>query len=198
MKLTRWQHGLLSFLILVGLVALVYAACVRPALTYYQDKQAELETQQERLQRYKNVANQKDTLIPFYKKQINQSSDTVNFMPVMAPSLAAAKLQEQIKSLLEKNHGQLISTQPIPAQAEDVVTPITIKVHIKSNTDALLHVLHDLESKRPLTFIENLQIQSVGGSNRKNNRSKNQNIKPLNTRFDLKVYMLNKEANPTP
>ncbi|MFK8068601.1 MAG: type II secretion system protein GspM [Gammaproteobacteria bacterium] len=197
MKLARWQHGLLSFLILITLVALIFAACVRPALTYYKDKQTELQTQQERLHRYKNVAAQKDTLLPFYKKQINQSTDTINFMQKMAPSLAAAKLQQQIKSLLEKNQGQLISTQPIPAQPEDMVTPIMIKVHIKSNTKALLHILHNLESSQPLVFIQNLQIQSVGRNKKKaNNRSQNKVIKPLNTRFDLKVYMLNEGTSP--
>lgn len=198
MKFSRWQHALISFLILLGLVVLVYAACIQPAISYYQEKQNELQTQQDHLQRYINITSQKETLIPYYKKQINQNIDSQNFLPAMAPSLAAAKLQEQMKSLLEKNQGQLISTQPIPAQPEEIFTPIMIKVHIKSNTETLLKVLHNLESSRPLAFVENIQIQRVGRSGKKRNRlGSNRNINILNSRFDLKIYMLNKEVAPT-
>ncbi len=113
----------------------------------------------------------------------------------MAPSLAAAKLQEQVKKLLEKHRGQLVSTQPVQAQAEGVFTPVMIRVHMKSDINALLNVLHQLESKQPLTFIDNLQIQRIGG-NRKNKRNKAIQLKPLDTRFDLKVYMLKDQAQP--
>ena len=194
MKLLRWQHGLLSFLILISLIALIIVACVRPALSLYNEKQEERVTLQERLQKYQAVANQKDTLIPFYEKQINQNKDNSNFLPVMPASLAAAKLQEQIKALLKGTQGQLISTQPVPGQAEGIFTPVMIRVHMKSNIEILLNTIHNLESSRPLTFIDNLQVQRLGSSKKnKHSRLTNRNNKPLDTRFDLKVYML-KEA----
>ena len=197
MKLTRWQHGLLSFLILIGLVVLVIAALIRPAVSYYKEKQEELVTQQDRLQKYRAVAAQKDTLTPYYEKQISRNSDSQNFLPIMAPSLAAAKLQEQIKSLLKGNQGQLISTQPVATQNEDFFTPVIVRIRMKSDVGTLLNVLHNLESNQPLAFIDNLQIQRTG-SNRNNasRRSAVQNINPLNTSFDLKVYMLNEDGEP--
>ncbi len=194
MKLLRWQHGLLSFLILISLIALIIAACIRPALSFYKEKQEELTTLQGRLQKYQAVANQKDTLIPFYEEQISQNRDNQNFLPIMPASLAAAKLQEQIKALLKGTQGQLISTQPVPGQAEGIFTPVMIRVHMKSNIEILLNTIHNLESSRPLTFIDNLQVQRLGSSKKnKHSRLTNRNNKPLDTRFDLKVYML-KEA----
>ncbi len=194
MMLNRWQHGLLSLIILLGLIALITIACIRPAISFYQEKKQALITQQERLQRYQAAAAQKDELIPFYKQRLNETRDRQYFLPLMATSLAAAKLQEQVKSLLETHQGQLVSTQPVPAQAEGSFTPVKIRVHMKSDISTLLNVLYQLESSKPLAFIDNLQIQRVGASQKNNNRRKKLNIKPLDTRFDLKVYMLNNEA----
>ncbi len=196
MTLNRWQHSLLSLIILLGLILLITIACIRPAISYYQERQTELSSQQERLQKYRTMAAQKNKLIPLYKQQLSKTNKHQHFLPVMAPSLGAAKLQEQIKSLLEKHQGQLVSTQPVQAQPEGVFIPVMIRVHMKSDIETLLNVLHNLESSQPLAFIDNLQIQRVG-STRNNNRNKLKtrlNIKPLNTRFDLKVYMLNDKA----
>ena len=191
MTLNRWQHAFLSLVILLGLITLVTVVCIQPAISYYKDRQTELTSQQERLQRYQQVANQKDKLIPFYTKEINKPTDQKYFLPMMAPSLAAAKLQEQVKSLLEKHQGQLVSTQAVQARTEGVFVPVMIRVHIKSDIKPLTNVLHQLESSRPLAFIDSLQIQRVGTPGKKRRKKLKVVPKPLDTRFDLKVYMLN-------
>lgn len=195
MTLNRWQHALISLIILLGLITLILVSCVRPAISYYQERKSELSTAQERLQRYRTVAAQKDKLIPFYKQQLNKNDEQQYFLPNMAPSLAAAKLQEQIKSLLKKYQGRLISTQPVPAQGDEILIPVMIRIHMQSDIETLLNILHHLESNQPLAYIDNLQIQRVGASRKNNQRQSSSNIKPLDTRFDLKVYMLNSKAD---
>ncbi len=194
MTLNRWQHATLSLLILLGLIMLIVFACVRPAISYYQERQTELVAQQDRLQRYRAVAAQKDKLIPFYKQQQNKTVDQQHFLTQMAPSLAAAKLQENIKELLTEHQGQLISTQPVLAKGDDFFTPVMIRVNMKSDITTLLEVLYSLESSQPLAYIDNLQIQRTNATRNNNRRRTNADLKPLNTRFDLKVYMLNKKA----
>jgi len=194
MTLNRWQHGLLSLIILVGLIVLIAVACIRPAISYYHGRKQELIMQQERLQRYQAAAAQKDELIPFYKQRLSKTNNQQYFLPSIATSLAAATLQEQVKSLLAKHQGQLVSTQPVPAQIEGNFTPVMIRVHMKSDINTLLNVLYQLESSKPLAFIDNLLIQRIGATRKNNNQRKNLNIKPLDTRFDLKVYMLINEA----
>ncbi len=193
MILHRWQHATLSLLILLGLIMLIVFACVRPAISYYQERQTGLVAQQDRLQRYRAIAAQKDKLIPFYKQQ-NKTIDQQHFLTQMEPSLAAAKLQEKIKKLLTTYQGQLISTQPVLAKGDDFFTPVMIRVNMKSDITTLLEVLYSLESSQPLAYIDNLQIQRIGAARNNNRRRTNADIKPLNTRFDLKVYMLNKKA----
>lgn len=194
MNLTRWQHALLSLLILIGLIVLVIVAVAKPAIAHYQGLKSELQTQQQHLQRFHDIASQKDKLIPFYKKQISGKIAQQHFLPVMAPSLAAARLQEQVKGMLQGTPGQLISTQPVPAQQEGLFTPVMIRIHMKSDIETLLHVLHRLEDGQPLAFINNLQIQLIGGNRPANNRRKTTNSNVLDTRFDLKVYMLNQKG----
>jgi general secretion pathway protein M len=191
MILKRWQHAGLSLLILIALIVLVIATCINPAMSYYKERRSELRTQQERLLRYQVLASQKDKLIPFYKQELSKEKENESFLPAMASSIAAARLQQQVKSLLAENNGQLISTQPLQAQSEGVFTPVLIRIHMKSDISALLYVLHNLESSLPLAFIENLQIQRIGGNFQNNNRNKRSQPNPLDTRFNLKVYMLN-------
>ncbi len=190
MKLSRWQHGLLSLLILIGLSILVYTAAIRPGVSSYHARQEQLSILQQRLDKYRAVASQKDTLEPYYKKQINKNkTGNQSFLPLMAASLAAAKLQEKVKSLLKGTPGQLISTQPVPVQDEGIFKPVIVRVHMKSDITTLLKVLHNLEAGKPLAFIDNLQIQRTGPVNNKR-RSHIQTDRSLDTRFDLKVYML--------
>ncbi len=196
MTLTRWQHALLSLIILFGMMMLILLACVKPSVSYYQALQTELNTKQERLQRYRAVAAQQDELIPFYQQQLNSPQDQQYFLKQVTPSLAAAKLQEKIKSLLALHQGQLISTQAVPVQKEEILTPVMIRINMKSDIEALLKILHSLESTKPLAFIDNLQIQRVGGARNNHQRKSKLTIKPLNTRFDLRVYMLNEKVKP--
>lgn len=195
MTLKRWQHTALSLLILIALIALIITTCINPAISYYKERRSELRTQQERLLRYQVVASQKDKLIPFYKQELSKEKENKSFLPAMAQSVAAARLQQQVKSLLAENQGQLVSTQPVQAQPEGVFTPVLIRIHMKSDISALLYVLHNLESSQPLAFIENLQIQRIGGNFQNNNRKKRGQPNPLDTRFNLKVYMLNKSGD---
>jgi hypothetical protein len=95
MKLNRWQHALFSLIILMGLIILITLACIRPAISYYEQRYSELTSQQERLQRYRSVAGQKEKLTPFYEQQLNNTNDHQYFLPEMAPSLAAAKLRSR-------------------------------------------------------------------------------------------------------
>ncbi len=191
MKLTHWQHAMFSLIILMGMIIFITLACVRPAISYYEQRYSELTSQQERLQRYRSIVAQKEKLTLFFELQHNDTNDPQYFLPEMAPSLAAAKLQEQVKLLLATYQGQLISTQPIAVKNEGFMMPVMIRVNMKSDTETLLNVLHHLESTEPMVFIDNLSIQRMGTG--RNKRSPD-NIKFLNTRFDLKVYMLNFKA----
>lgn len=191
MRLTHWQHGLASFLILLALLILVFFACIQPATSYYNERKEVLSKQQERLYKYQQITVQKDKLIPLYKRSLKTTNQHKYFLPKMTPSLAAAELQKKVKTLIAQQKGQLVSTQQIPTKADEVFTAVKIRVHMKSDLESLRTVLYELESSKPLTFVDNLQIQQVASSRRNNRLNNTPTIKPLDTRFELKVYMLN-------
>lgn len=186
-KLAEWQHALISLLILLLLISLVYFSAVLPLKTLYTEKAEQLSEKQTHLARFQSVASQKDRLIPFYEEQLQRVESNTALMPPMAGSLAAAKLQEQVKQILQRTSGQLLSTQAIPATQEGVFTPVKIRVHMKSDLETLLSTLHRLESGTPLGFVENLQIQLTG--RQRNQRKPTSNNNTLDSRFDLKVFM---------
>src|SRR5258708_1911747 len=73
-------------------------------------------------------------------------------------SLAAAELQNRIKSSVEAAHGELRSTQILPAREEGAFRRISIRGQIAVNTAALQRGFYDLESASPFFFLDNLQI----------------------------------------
>ncbi len=193
MPLARWQHALISLIILMALFFVVFIAVISPLKAYHSELTYELETKQENLTRFEKIANQKDVLIPFYQKELNKQQSQTHLMPSTPISLAAAKLQEQVKQILQSTSGQLLSTQALPDQEEGLFIPVKIRVHMKSDLSTLLNTLHRLESGKPLGFVENLQIQLTGRS-RASNRQGRQASNTLDSRFDLKVYMFKEKA----
>jgi hypothetical protein len=68
-------------------------------------------------------------------------------------------LQKQLKILIESHGGQIVSTQPIDDQDNDLFPKVTIKLHMRGNINTLQETLYALEFATPLLFIDNIIIQ---------------------------------------
>jgi len=189
LELKHWQHALLSVgILLLGLFFLYYLL-VSPALANranFNGRYDELELQ---LAKYKKAEQQLEQL----KNQISQLNDNPSkkayFLKNKPDTLAAADLQKQLKTLIESNDGQIVSTQPIEDQDKNLFSKVTIKLHMRGNINALQETLYGLEFSKPLLFVDNIIIQNRARRSASARKKPNANADQLDIRFDVTGYI---------
>ncbi|MBS1214897.1 MAG: ral secretion pathway protein [Proteobacteria bacterium] len=66
-----------------------------------------------------------------------------------------------IKESVTAAGGELISTQVIPERKEEQFTRIAVKVRMTGSTPVLRDVLHAFETRKPVLFVENLNLRPI-------------------------------------
>lgn len=102
--------------------------------------------------------------------------------------LAAVALQEQLKAAVGTYGGELRSVQSLPSQDQEGLTRIGLRISMTGGLEAVLRVLHQLESGEPLVFVENLAIKEVTRRRRRSDDAEEQET-PLSVRFDIYGYL---------
>ena len=82
------------------------------------------------------------------------------YLPQSAPSLAAAELQQRVKSVVEAVGGTLRSTQALPPTEEGGAVKVTVSAAMTGDTESLRKILYELESQTPLLFVDNLDVSA--------------------------------------
>ncbi|MDO8698142.1 MAG: type II secretion system protein GspM, partial [Pseudomonas sp.] len=113
------------------------------------------------------------------------------------PALAGAELQQLIGKLIDQLGGQVVSTQILNQTDDGAVLPnVAIKVHLRCETEQLVHLLYALAYHEPLLLVENLVVLS-------NPRVDMQRIRQaadlkavpsLDVTFDLQGFMAREET----
>jgi general secretion pathway protein M len=126
-----------------------------------------------------------DTRLAALRSRIDQSD---LYLRAETEPLAAVALQEQVKSAVGQYGGELRSVQSLPSQDADGLTRIGLRVGMTGELEAVLRVLHQLESDEPLVFAENLQINEAGRRRRRSQEAEQENAQ-LSVRFDIFGYL---------
>lgn len=166
-RMQRW----LAVGLLVLLVAVVVFAVLLPLVTtglaYYEEKNDLLF----RLQRQQTIAGRETQV----KEQLDlikqQFLEQGYFSTSITEALASAELQNIVKTAVADAGGQLTSTQGLPGKLTDGFLRVAVKVRMTGTTEALVGVLHTIESAVPVLLVDQLDINPVRGvRNRKTNK----------------------------
>jgi len=183
--LTPRASRLLALGILAALLLLAFFGFVSPLLDAYRQAGAASEQYRAALEHTRNSGSDLAGLRAELAHLKEHQASAVGFMQGSNPSLAAADLQNRIKSSVEAARGELRSTQILPARDEGAFRRISIRGQIAVNMAALQRVFYDLESATPFLFLDNVEIRS-----RPARRSTSPDDDPvLEVRFDLYGYM---------
>lgn len=153
-----------SRLLAVGLLALVAGAVVRfgfvPVWLQYQRNVEALKEQRYQLDRYRKVgrslAERKSAL-----EQVTAADEIGRYvLSEQSPALAAAALQETVKSLVVESGGKLTSVRVLPTKPEGAFERISVNVRATLENEALQKVLYALESAVPYLTVDNLVVTS--------------------------------------
>jgi general secretion pathway protein M len=183
----KWQHASLSLLILVFFIILLYLIIISPALharSEFDERFSELQFQAVKLSRSINhIENIRDDL-----KSLKESgADWSGFLGNKSESLAAADLQELLNQLISDNAGNVLSTQVVSNDEEDLYPKVTVKVHMNGDIESLQKILYQIQSGKPVLIVDNLFIQSRP-LNRLLQRSASARA-PLDVRFDVTGFI---------
>ena len=175
----------LALAILAGLVLFVLLGVVVPLLDAYDQARSSVERNQAAIEHIRQSARSPAELQAELARLKEQQASAVGFMQSSNGSLAAAELQNRIKSSVEAARGELRSTQILPARDEGAFRRISIRGQIAVNTAALQRLFYELESASPFLFLDNIEIHA-----RPSRRGTGAEDDPmLEVRFDLYGYM---------
>lgn len=120
--------------------------------------QEHLQQQQGRLAQLERMASSREPIQQMITNIQQDRNAVAQYLPQATPSIAAAELQQRVKTVIESTGGALRSIQPLPPTEEGRIVKIAVSVNLAGNMEGLQKILHELESQTPLLFIDNLEV----------------------------------------
>lgn len=78
--------------------------------------------------------------------------------------IAAAQLQERLKTAVDRAGGKLRSTQVLPARDDGAFRRVTIRAQLSIDLPGLQRVVYELEASLPYLFLDNVEIAQRPGN----------------------------------
>ena len=153
-------HRTIAILLLALVIAAGYEVFQRFWVGRYDHYTQALDQAREQLQRYQRLLAARGE-IEAGLAQIQQDSSTdAYYLEQAAPPLAATALQQRVGQVVQRNGGNVASSQILPAAEEQGFTRVAIRLQLTGGIEMLQRTLHALESESPVLFVDNIQIRS--------------------------------------
>jgi general secretion pathway protein M len=155
---TRRQARISYAILAAALSALMFAALATPIrgrVAFFTSLESQRETYSKSLQalaRSENVAAQ-------FELRRAANDPTAQIFHAETPALAGADLQNQLNMLVAAEGGKLLSSAFRESTAEGPLTPIAVTARLRCSMEALTRILHGLENRSPVLFVETLAVQ---------------------------------------
>jgi len=175
----------------LGLLVLVLAALWRfgalPLWRAWQEDRDTVERLGEQLVRLQTLARARDDFARALDAARAASGLAGALMVADSPTLAAAQLQQTVKSLVEAAGGSVVSSQPTEAVPAGPYTRIGLDVRMLLGIEALQRVLHELEGRRPVLVVGEMLILSRTA--RRTRRGEQAGEAPLDVRLQVEGFL---------
>lgn len=162
LKPTPLQSKSIALILLLLVIGLAVAAVATPAVMLHRHYDEAIENATDNLIRYRRFSEQ----APAIKLEIDRIS-ALNakkfFIKTNNPSLAASDIQDAVKQIIESRRGKLLSVQILPAKDEGKYRKIGLTIQANVTPLALQQILHGIESRDPLLFIDSVSIRAGQG-----------------------------------
>jgi len=135
---------------------------VAPLLAAFQDNASRIEQAESLLQRYRALAEQRQAMADRLAAQEEMAASAAGYLQGPSDALAAAQLQDRVKSVIEGAGGELRSTQILPARATEADAGIrraALRVQFAVTIEGLAETLYELESGQPYLLIDQLSVR---------------------------------------
>lgn len=185
-RLTPVQRRVLALILLLAAIVVVARVLIVPMWNIYSDNRDAIVQMEDSIARYARISAQVGSLRQAMEDLAEADELTRYVLAQESESIAAAALQERVKSIVTTSGGALTSTQVLPAVAEKGFKRVIVNVRMAVSIDALQRVLYELENGLPYLLASDMIILSRNV--RKRGRT-GQSVDLLDVRFNLSGYM---------
>jgi len=154
------SQRLLALALALLMAALLYAVVTQGLIGRYRYYQNSVAQHQEQLARLERIAATQETLRQRIAAVQKDPGLATQYLAQSNPALAAAELQQRLKTAVDAAGGALQSTQALPPVDEGAVIKVTVSALFNGDTSSLQQVLYALESQIPLLFVEHLEVSA--------------------------------------
>jgi hypothetical protein len=182
---TDLRQGIYSLGILFLVILAFYTVLIQPAISARSKNTERIEDLMFQSSKFTLSSQRSDLLKDEIANLKKQNPNKNNFLESKAPAIVAADLQKKIKALVDSSGGNLVSTHALTDGKEGLFSKITVKVHMRTDMNALRDVFYQIAINEPLLFTENILIQKSRASSRRKQRVNSQ----IEVRFDVSGYM---------
>lgn len=176
----------LAVTMLLALVALVLSGVILPLIDDYRAAKVSVERLEATIQRGhvtdRGIAQMQAELAALKKRQ----PSTGGFLQGTNESLAAAQLQDRLKTSVEGAKGELRSTQILPVRDDGKFRRVTVRAQVTVGTAGLQRAFYDVESSPTFLFLDNVIIRVRSAPQDRNKLAQDP---VLDVSFDLSGYI---------
>jgi general secretion pathway protein M len=180
--------GLLAALLLAG-----WGVIVEPLYERFATHDDSIARSATLLESYQRLIAATPTLRAQLAELDTRQAGSGDIIAAASDTLAAASLQQRLQASFDRHGAVARSVQALPAVAAGELMAITVRAQFTAEGDALARILYELETGRPVLFVDSLDIR------RKQSRRRRRNVDageaeaevagPLDVRIDLIGYM---------
>lgn len=179
-------------LLLLMIFFVIFYLCI-PLGSFYLNKTEAVSDLKQQLSRFEYLIANEDKINAELKRIDNLGAEGDLFLSGNKKSIASANLREFINEAVTRSGGQLVSSQDYDAEPIASATAIGLRLQVTGEVKNLVDFLYELESARPIIFIDDLSVSSSSSrlrvSNVRRSRTKPQNRSSLDIRMDVVGYL---------
>ncbi len=188
-SLKQGNTKLTAVLLLVIALILVYLLCFHWFILRHLSYGEEISELQSQLDRYRQVAAQKDLVEKQLEALQNRRSESNLFLAEGDFNEAAAAMSERLSQMLASfadDSCQIVSRQPERAREVERFEKVTVNVRMRCDIEDLMLMLYNLENGAPMIFAEELTVLKPRARRRGNQVA---DAQTLDIRFNMSGYL---------
>ncbi len=188
-SLKQGNTKLTAVLLLVIALILVYLLCFHWFIISHLSYGEEISELQSQLDRYRQVAAQKDLVEKQLEALQNRRSESNLFLAEGDFNEAAAAMSERLSQMLASfadDSCQIVSRQPERAREVERFEKVTVNVRMRCDIEDLMLMLYNLENGAPMIFAEELTVLKPRARRRGNQVA---DAQTLDIRFNMSGYL---------
>ena len=192
-RLFPWLHTLLAWLLLVLVLSAVGSGLVWPAWAQRIEHKQQQELLLRRIHNYQKQLARRPALEAELTKLEYTTATNRQLLDQPTAALAAAELQRQVRSLVERHGGRLQSSSVLPPQGQKMEAAfqrISLTLRLREDLSQLSRSLYELDQNSPRIFLDKLLIHHLSQSRKSSLRRRPQ----LEIQLELSAFLAPQET----